>query len=284
MNARGTIALVRALPKSFAEKAIRSDASKRIDQRLAEAQHDAYCAALRRILGTENVIHITKRDEHADSCFVEDTVVILQRSRNAVALVPGAPSRRQESLDVISTLESSPLSIPVHRAQQATEYLDGGDVLFTGSGYLVGLSKRTSPIGAKRFKQIVHDMEPASFVEFIKVPFGLHLKSLCSLAAPNTIVASAECDSTFLNDLKKKSQGATVFTVPDAEAANILLISSTEKRGALIIRKEFPHSAELIRSSAQAAGVDDITELDMSELAKADGALTCCSVLINARW
>lgn len=43
-------------------------------------------------------------------------------------------------------------------------------------------------------------------------------------------------------------------------------------------QEHFPASEAIIRPLCEAAGMT-LHKLDMSELAKADGALTCCSVL-----
>ncbi|RYY34219.1 hypothetical protein EON62_03495 [archaeon] len=62
------------------------------------------------------------------------------------------------------------------------------------------------------------------------------------------------------------------MAVPDAEAANVVFAN-----GKLIARseKEFPASLEVL-----SAVEVPIVQVDMSELAKADGALTCCSLLL----
>jgi dimethylargininase len=63
------------------------------------------------------------------------------------------------------------------------------------------------------------------------------------------------------------------FHVPDIPASNVVFVNDC-----LITRcsVEFPRSIELIRDK-----VGGIIEVNMSELSKIDGALTCCSVLYN---
>ena len=64
-----------------------------------------------------------------------------------------------------------------------------------------------------------------------------------------------------------------ILRVPDRDAANCLYINGT-----IICRasEEFPESAKVFSEMAS-----DIIELNVSEMAKAQGALTCSSILIR---
>ena len=64
-----------------------------------------------------------------------------------------------------------------------------------------------------------------------------------------------------------------ILRVPDQDAANCLYINGT-----LIHRsaKEFPESAKVFEDIAC-----EKLDLNVSELSKAQGALTCCSILIR---
>ncbi|GAA6075317.1 N(G),N(G)-dimethylarginine dimethylaminohydrolase 1 isoform X1 [Tachysurus ichikawai] len=67
--------------------------------------------------------------------------------------------------------------------------LDGGDVLFTGQEFFVGLSKRTNQRGA----EILADTFKDYAVSTVPVKDGLHLKSFCSMAGPGLIaIGSSE--------------------------------------------------------------------------------------------
>jgi dimethylargininase len=281
---RRTVALVRALPRTFAQNAIRADPSKEINEKIAEEQHNTYCDILRTVLGESNVRQVPTRHELADSLFVEDTVVVLRNTKHAIGIKIGAESRREEAEDVWEVLRSD-LGVTVHKEKRQGETLDGGDVLYTGIGYIVGLSKRTSPAGAKRFGQLVHELDPKSSINFIKVPYGLHLKSICSMFGPNAIIVSKQCDSLFMNDLRQKSSGMSLIQVPDSDAANCVWIQQPAVGSAvhhsLIIRKDLPQSARILRQTAEELKIERVYECDMSEIAKADGALTCCSVLVD---
>uniref|UniRef100_A0A8C2CU84 Dimethylargininase n=1 Tax=Cyprinus carpio TaxID=7962 RepID=A0A8C2CU84_CYPCA len=67
--------------------------------------------------------------------------------------------------------------------------LEGGDVLFTGREFFVGLSKRTNQRGA----EILADTFKDYAVSTVPVQDALHLKSFCSMAGPGLIaIGSSE--------------------------------------------------------------------------------------------
>ena len=61
--------------------------------------------------------------------------------------------------------------------------------------------------------------------------------------------------------------------VPDSVCSNVLRI-----RNAVFIQKGYPKSEEILESIITKKGLI-CKKLEMSEFIKADGALTCCSVL-----
>uniref|UniRef100_A0ACB8F3H3 N(G),N(G)-dimethylarginine dimethylaminohydrolase 1 n=1 Tax=Sphaerodactylus townsendi TaxID=933632 RepID=A0ACB8F3H3_9SAUR len=84
-------------------------------------------------------------------------------------------------------LESLNLNIVEMTDGNAT--LDGGDVLFTGREFFVGLSNRTNRRGA----EILADTFKDYAVSTVPVVGALHLKSFCSMAGPNLIaIGSSE--------------------------------------------------------------------------------------------
>ncbi|XP_045147897.1 N(G),N(G)-dimethylarginine dimethylaminohydrolase 1 isoform X1 [Echinops telfairi] len=84
-------------------------------------------------------------------------------------------------------LEKLQLNIVEMKDENAT--LDGGDVLFTGREFFVGLSKRTNQRGA----EILADTFKDYAVSTVPVANALHLKSFCSMAGPNLIaIGSSE--------------------------------------------------------------------------------------------
>jgi dimethylargininase len=109
----------------------------------ARRQHQDYIAILRK-LGLD-VIELQSDETLPEGVFVEDTAVIC----DGIALIcrPGLPGRLKE-VDIIRTiLRREGLSIVDIKDPLAT--IDGGDVLFTGREFFVGLSRTTNMAGAK---------------------------------------------------------------------------------------------------------------------------------------
>jgi len=133
-------AIVKRLSPLFAASAVRHDTSVVIDQSIAEAQHAAYVDALRTVI--PQVIELPADPDSPDCCFIEDTAVVV----GDVALITrtGAESRRGELASTALALQGQGLQV-VHVAVPAR--LDGGDVLFTGREFFVGLSSRTNSAG-----------------------------------------------------------------------------------------------------------------------------------------
>ena len=149
--------------------------------------------------------------------------------------------------------------------------VDGGDVLYTGHEIFVGLSQRTNEEGVA----VISNTFPDLPVHPVRVGDGtLHLKSLMSMAGPNTIVFGQSVNATRAKQLvtSKSRVQYDVITVPDDYAANCLYIN-----GVLVHRSpdEYPLSCHVFASLP----VHKKIALNASELAKVDGALTCCSLL-----
>lgn len=73
------------------------------------------------------------------------------------------------------------LQVNIVETKDENATLDGGDVLFTGREFSVGLSERTNQLGA----EILADTAKAYTVSTVPVANSLHLKSFCSKAGPN---------------------------------------------------------------------------------------------------
>ena len=151
----------------------------------------------------------------------------------------------------------------VEMAPPAT--LDGGDVLRVGNVLLVGLTARTNRAGVSALKAA---LGPAGMeVRALDMPEGiLHLKCVVSSPAPDTVVLA---DETLSPDLFAPWR---VLLIPAAEryAANTVGVS-----GHVLVADGFPETREVLAS----AGL--VTHpIDTSEFRKADGSLTCLSVIV----
>ncbi|XP_032466532.1 N(G),N(G)-dimethylarginine dimethylaminohydrolase 1 isoform X1 [Phocoena sinus] len=174
-------------------------------------------------------------------------------------------------------LEKLQLNVVEMKDENAT--LDGGDVLFTGREFFVGLSKRTNQRGA----EILADTFKDYAVSTVPVVEALHLKSFCSMAGPNLIaIGSSESAQKALKIMQQMSDHRyDKLTVPDDTAANCLYLNIPNKGHVLLHRtpEEYPESAKVYEKLKDHM----LIPVSHSEMEKVDGLLTCCSILINKK-
>lgn len=275
MNFSFTTALVRGLSSSFERALKMQPPSSPVDVALARQQHEAYASLLRRLLPA-GVIDVAESPAHPDCNFIEDTALIV----NDVAVLsrPGAAERRGEEQAVGESLQRL-LFRRFLRIEGPDATMDGGDVLFTGRHVFVGESKRTNA-GATAQLRSALESDPLLrlTVHAIPVTAGLHLKSVVSILADGVLVLAADNPAAaVVRESIQRIDGTYTFVlVPDAEASNVLRVRDT-----LLVQAGFPRSEAILRAAAARHGLSVVT-LDMSELIKADGALTCGSLLVTS--
>ena len=228
-----------------------------IDAGVAAEQHRAYREALS-ACGAE-VITLPPIDELPDSVFVEDTAIVLDEL--AVLTRPGVESRRAE----VEIIEPAVARLrPVARVEPPAT-LEGGDVMRAGRKLYVGLSPRTNAAGVAALTALCapHGYEVVPVV----LRDCLHLKTGCSALDDETILFNPDwIDAVSFGGLR-------VVAVDDDEpwAANVLRVGHT-----LCVGAAFPRTARKL--VARGYGVRAV---DCSEFAKAEGALTCMSLLFR---
>ena len=252
------IALTREVSASLAQCELSFVPRTRIDLVRARDQHAAYRDALQ-ALGCD-VIALPEQPEMPDAVFVEDVAIVTDEV--AVMTRPGAASRRREGESVAAILARHR---PLH-AIVAPGTLDGGDVLRIGRRVFVGESARTNSQGIAQLRAILgaHGHE----VESVPTRGCLHLKSaVTALDDRSVLLQPAWID-------REPFAAYRIVEVDPGEehAANVLRIGDTVVSPAC-----FPRTHARIR----AAGVDVVT-VDVSELQKAEGAVTCCSLVFRA--
>jgi dimethylargininase len=227
-----------------------------IDLDLAVAQHAAYEGALARLGFT--ILRLEAQPDLPDSVFVEDAAVMLEHL--AIITRPGAPARRPETASVAEAL--APVRPLAHIASPGT--LDGGDVLRLGTRLFVGQSGRTNDDGIRQLRDLTR---PFGYtVIAVTVDGCLHLKSAVTQVAPDTLLVNPRWVPT------TAFVGCRLIEVDPREphGANALLAS-----GSVLYTASCPATA----SRLSADGID-VRLLDISEISKAEGAVTCCSLLI----
>ncbi|XP_076582226.1 N(G),N(G)-dimethylarginine dimethylaminohydrolase 1 isoform X2 [Chaetodon auriga] len=171
------------------------------------------------------------------------------------------------------------LNLNIVEMTDETAILDGGDVLFTGREFFVGLSKRTNQRGA----EILADTFKDYAVSTVPVVEGLHLKTICSMGGPGLIViGSSEPAQKTLKIMQQMSDHRyDKLTVPDDYAANCVYMNLPNKGPVLLhaTAEQYPESAKVFEKLKDHM----LIPVCNKEKVKVDGALTCCSVLINKK-
>ncbi len=257
-SAGARIAIVREVSAKLGDCELSYVPRTRIDVERAAAQHRDYAQALES-MGCA-VVSLAAQDALPDAVFVEDMAIVLDEI--AVMTRSGAKSRRAESPSVAEALaQYRPI---VSMSTPAT--LDGGDVLRIGRTLYVGQSERSNAAGIAQLGELVADY--GYRVQAVPISGCLHLKSAVTQVAGDTVLLQPEwVDAEAFADFK------IVEVDPGEEhAANALRVGER-----LLYPANFPRTRERLR----AAGIA-VTAVDVSELQKAEGAATCCSLIFTA--
>jgi dimethylargininase len=253
------IAITREVSRSIIHCELTHLERRPIDIQRARAQHAEYEAALKQ-LGLA-VLSLPEEPSLADSVFVEDTALVLDEC--AIILRPGADSRRSETESITRVLSPYRKLFTI----QAPARVDGGDILRVGRQVYIGLSTRSD---TNAMEQIQDFLQPYGYeVHAVKVTGCLHLKSAVTQVAEDALVINPAWVD------KKNFAGMKFIEIEPSEpyAANALWVGDT-----VLYPKAFPRT----RKKLMDAGIK-ILDVDADELAKAEGALTCCSLLLRER-
>lgn len=227
-----------------------------IDFSLAAHQHTQYEQTLTSLGCTSQRLHALP--DNADSVFVEDTAVVLREL--AVIAMPGARSRRNEVTSVADALSAYRTLAFI----ESPGTLDGGDVLVIGSTIYVGDSTRTNREGLDQLVALA--AREGYEVHSIPVTHCLHLKSGVTQIAEDAILLNPDwVDASLFAGLR------IIEVDPDEpHAANALRIGAS-----VVYATGFNRTSRRL----ERAGIE-IHHVEMSELQKAEGAVTCCSILV----
>jgi dimethylargininase len=229
-----------------------------IDLDKARTQHEDYERALTALGCT--VHRLPSGPEMPDSVFIEDVAIVLDEL--AIVARPGAPSRRVECAAVEDGL--APYRTTVVRIEPPGT-LDGGDVLVVGRSIFIGISSRTNDAAVEQVRTRV---APFGYsVQAVSVTGCLHLKSAVTAAGDNVLLmnrAWAPVDLFRTFDI--------IDVHPDEPyAANVVRVGD-----GLLYPTAFPRTRDRLETRGFR-----VTAVDVSELAKAEGAVTCCSLIFT---
>jgi dimethylargininase len=242
------IAITRDVSPSIAQCELTHVERTPIDFTRAVVQHEAYRDVLRS-LGCR-VLSLPADERFPDCVFVEDTAIVLDDI--AVVTRPGAESRRGETGVVAAALAPYRRVVPV----EAPATIDGGDVLVLGDRIFVGLSTRTSEEAIAQLRRVTgREVIP------VEVRGALHLKSAVTRVSRDALLINRDWIDIAPFD---------GWTLIDAEEPNALLIGDV-----VVYSSSFPRT----RRELESRGIV-VRPVEADELAKAEGGVTCCSLLV----
>lgn len=228
-----------------------------IDYELAVVQHQQYENILRG-LGCR-VVTLEASPDFPDCVFIEDTAVVF----DDIALVtrPGAPSRRGEVGPVAACLiHYRPLAFIEEPAT-----IDGGDVLVIRKTVFIGRTSRTNDEAIAQARNILGEF--GYEVRGIPVDGALHLKTAVTALDERTVIINPQwVDRRYFEDFEQiETEAAEPF------GANVARVGDT-----ILLAAENIRTAELLRQR----GVK-VQPIAASEIMKAEGGVTCCSLLMK---
>jgi dimethylargininase len=260
------MALTRSISPSFERCELTQLPRVAIDLDRARAQHDAYEWALVELGCT--IRRIDSGADMPDAVFIEDTAVVVREG--AIIARPGAEPRRTEVPAVVEALAR--FGVPQHEITSPAT-LDGGDVLVVDRQVFVGASARTNVEGIDQLQRL---LEPLGYiVRAVPVRECLHLKSGVTAVGRDTLL---------INRAWVPADAFPGFTLIDVDAdepgaANALWLRDPDgpagTEGAVV----YPAAFQKTRARLERRGLR-VRTVDVDELAKAEGGVTCCSLIV----
>ncbi len=251
-------AITRAVSPSINACELTFHLRQEIDVARAASQHRAYEECLSE-LGVR-VISLAEEPDLPDAVFVEDAAIVVDEV--AIMTRMGTASRRGETESLARVLSEYR---PVEYIESPAT-LDGGDVMRIGRTLFVGGSSRTNTDGVSGLREL---LAPYDYqVRAVEVTGCLHLKSACTYIGRNSILINRSwIDAAQL-------EGFELIDIPATEpnAANALLVGEV-----VIIPDSFPQTKAMLEDRGFSVRV-----VDVSEFQKAEGGVTCKSLIFNA--
>ena len=256
------IALTRDVSRTLADCELSYVDREPIDIERAQHQHETYRHALESC-GCR-VIALPAENALPDAVFVEDVALVLDEI--AISTRPGAESRRGEVASVARELGR----FRTLRTIEPPGTLDGGDVLCIGRTIYVGESARSNANGVAQLRALVGATALGGqgyTVQTVPIHGCLHLKSAVTEVADGVVLIQPDwVDAGVFAAFRR------IEVDPDEpHAANGLRIGAR-----VIYPASFPRTQRRLADAGVALAV-----VDVSELQKAEGAVTCCSIVFR---
>jgi dimethylargininase len=251
------VAITRRVSPAFAACELTHLERVPIDLDRACAQHHAYEQAL--IAAGGLVAQLDTSAEVPDSVFVEDIAVVFPEL--AVMTRPGAASRRPETRAIAQALAA----FRTLREIQAPATIDGGDVLVAGRHVFVGLSTRTNDAAVAQMRAIVGPL--GYTVCAVPIAACLHLKSA---------VTTLDDRMLLVNPSWVARDAFSGFTLVEVDPAEAFAANALRLPDRILFPSAFPQTAQAIARRGLR-----VERVEVDELAKAEGAVTCCSLIVE---
>ncbi|MFZ1814704.1 MAG: arginine deiminase family protein [Rhizobiaceae bacterium] len=218
--------------------------------------HETYVAALRSTGALVSVLD--ELEDFPDSVFVEDTALCLPQG--AIVMRPGAPSRLGEAAAMAPHLQHFFKDV---RFIKEPGFIEGGDILVTGTEILVGRSSRTNAQGIAQLGDLTEDWG-IPVREVITPPGVLHFKTDCSLLDAETILSTPRLDASGCF-----SRYRVIHTAPGEEAA----ANAIRFNNLVLMADGFPGTAEALEKAGYT-----VKRIPNTQAAKLDGGMSCLSL------
>jgi dimethylargininase len=254
----GLVALTRE-PSESLNAGERSYLSREpIDVERARRQHRAYRDALAE--SGARVVTLPPLDDLPDAVFVEDVALVLDEV--AILLGMGVESRRAEPARIAAELARWREIVRLPDGARA----EGGDVVLLGRTLHVGDSGRTDAAGIAAIAAATGAL--GYRVRPVAVRGCLHLKSACTALDDETILVNP----AWVDPRAFEARRAIEVAVDEPGAANGVRVG-----GVVLLQAGCPRTAERVAEKGF-----DVRSIDVGELAKAEGSLSCLSLLFQA--
>lgn len=258
MTEQKNIAITRPVSESIDDCELTFMVRHPIDVGRAIQQHAEYEKCLAE-LGCE-IVKLPAEPELPDAVFVEDPAFVLDE----IAIV--AASRTENRIQEIKTVEPVLSQYRNLKHLELPATLDGGDVVVIDKTVFVGRSSRTNDIA---FFQLDEMLKPFGYdVIRVKIQNCLHLKTGCTHIGKRTVLVNPDwVDISTFSDFEMIKVDNT-----EAWAANAIEIN-----GVVLCSSMFPRTNSFLKQRGF-----DIRTIVISELQKAEGGLTCMSLIFKS--
>jgi len=251
------VAITREVSPGIGECELTHLARESIDVGKARLQHRRYEQCLADLGCT--IHRLPAEASLPDSVFVEDTAVVLEEV--AVIMHPGAKTRRGETKSVAEVLGGYRRLCHI----ETPGTMDGGDVLRVGRKLYVGLSSRSNTAGVEQLRSYVSGY--GYEVKGLEVEGCLHLKSAVTQVGTGTLLVNRG----WVDEKAFERMELVDVAASEPMGANALLVGETVV---------YPQAYGETRRRLEERGLE-VVAVDVSELAKAEGGVTCCSLIVG---